>query len=245
MRTTHFKLLICSGDSFKAMRHAMAELSYEARMERGFVLTKDDPSRVEGKYYFIQTKKLKGIDRKTLKPIEEKHESLQVVAFTLDLKHGLVSVQGPRGGLNALFEALDAMPDVGVEFQDLKLNVKDYVFELQHAFNKNEIKNLRIKGYLFRENMVADVTGKLLDVRDGEKLAEKFAEQLEAARIVFKLPSGKCGLNINKRGTLSIADDAPTELFTYATEQLPRFHEADIETVEVRDPNAKQGKKAA
>lgn len=41
MITKHYKLLVCSGESFKAMRAAMAALNYEARMERGFVVQED------------------------------------------------------------------------------------------------------------------------------------------------------------------------------------------------------------
>ncbi len=243
MRSFHFKVLVSSGDSFKAMRDAMAQLNYEARMERGFILGENAPSRALGKYYYVKTNKTKSIDRKTLKPIEEKVESLAECKFDLDLKHGLVSVEERRGELNALFEALDAMPDVGVEFADLNVNLKDYVFELQHAFNKNEVRALRIKEYLARENMTCTGGFKVLDVREGEKLCEKFADQLEGITLSFKLPSGKCNFTVTKRGSLRFSDDAPQELIDYAREQLPRFHEAEVETAEIRDPVAAQRKR--
>lgn len=235
MRTIHYKQLICSGDSFKAARKAMSELTYEARMERGFVVQDAAPSLIVGKYYYVQTNKLKSIDRATLKVIEEKQETLQEVLFALDLKHGLVSVEGRRRGLSALFEALDAMPDVGLEFGDINLNLKDYVFELQHAFNKNEIRVIKVKDYLARENAIASPSFKIIDVREGEKLVEKWSDQAVAVKLDFKLPSGKASFGVQKRGTLTFTDDTPQELMDYARDQLPRFHEAEVETAEVRD----------
>lgn len=234
MRTIHYKQLICSGESFKAAAKAMRELTYEARMERGFVVEDDAPSFIRGKYYYTKMNTVKSIDRVTLKPIEEKSESLCEVLFTLDLRLGLVSVEGRRNGLSALYEALDALPDVGVEFQDLHLNLKDYVFELQHAFNKNEIRVIKVKDYLARENALASPSFKLVDVREGEKLVEKWSDQAVAVKLDFKLPSGKVSFGVQKRGTLSFTDDTPTELMDYAREQLPRFHEAEVETAEIR-----------
>ncbi len=234
MRTMHYKQLICSGDSFKKAREAMAALNYEARMERGFITQESGPSCIIGKYYYMKTNVVKSIDRKTLKPIEERGESLCEVLFTLDLRLGLVSVEGRRSGLNALYEALDALPDVSMEFQDLNLNLKDYVFELQHAFNKNEIRVIKVKDYIARENALASPSFKVLDVREGEKLVEKWADMAEAVKLDFKLPSGKVSFGVKKRGTLTFTDDSPQELIDYARDQLPRFHEAEVETAEVR-----------
>ncbi len=243
MRAFHYKILVSSGESFKAMRRAMDELAYEARMERGFILAAGDASNIDGKYYYVKTNKAKVIDRKTLKQVEEKSESLAECRFKLDLQHGLVGVEERRGELNALFEALDAMPDVGVDFADLNLNLKDLVFELQHAYNKNEIRSIRISQYLARENMTSSATFKILDVREGEKLCEKFAAQLEAVTISFKLPSGRCNFTVTKKGSLRFSDDAPQDLIDYARAQLPRFHEAEVETAEIRDPVAAQRKR--
>lgn len=229
------KQMICSGDSFKAMRKAMGELAYEARMERGFILTLDSPSVIEGTYYYKSSEKVEDIDPKTLKTVEGKRERLKKAPFKLDLKHGLAS-SPKRDGLSALFEACDAMPDVGLEFSDLTLNLKDYVFEMQHAFNKNEIRSLKIRDYLCRENLTCTGTFKVLDVREGEKLVEKFSEQLDGVTLSFKLPTGKCSFFIGKRGEMRAGEEAPEELLTYAYEQLPRFHEAEVETAEVRDP---------
>lgn len=234
MITKHFKILACSGESFAAMRKAMKELNYQPKMERGFVVTKDDTSFIEGRYIYMKSARLKQLNRETLVPIEPVNETLQEVRFTLDLKHGLASVQGPRGGFNVLFEALDSLPDVGVEFSDLNLNLKEYVSELQQAFNKNEIRALKLSDYITKENMLARATFKVLDVRDGESLTEKFQDQLAAVKLDFKLPTGKCNVSVSRRGTVSMSDDAPQEIIDYAREQLPRFHEAEIETVGVR-----------
>lgn len=248
------KILICSGDSFKAMRKAMSELTYEARMSsqpvagerassasghgfpsRGFIITLDSPSVIEGTYYYTATEKVEDIDKKTLKTVEGKRERLKKAAFKLDLKHGLAS-SPKRDGLSALFEACDAMPDVGLEFSDLTLNLKDYVFEMQHAFNKNEIRSIKIREYLCRENMTCTGTFKVLDVREGEKLVEKFSDQLDGVTLSFKLPSGKTQFTISRKGEIKASPETPQELLDYAYEQLPRFHEAEVETAEVRDP---------
>lgn len=229
------KILICSGDSFKAMRHTMGELVYEKRMERGFILTIDEPSKVAGNYYYMASEKVEDIDRATLKTVEGKRERLKKADFTLDLKRGL-AMSKKREGLSALFEACDAMPDVGLEFSDLNLDLKEYVFELQHAFNKNEIRSIKIREYLCRENLTCTGTFKVLDVREGEKLVEKFSDQLDGVTLSFKLPSGKVQFFVGKHGELRFSDDAPEEMITYATDQLQRFHEADVETAEVRDP---------
>ena len=121
--------------------------------------------------------------------------------------------------------------------------LKDLVFELQHAYNKNEIRSIRISQYLARENMTSSATFKILDVREGEKLCEKFAAQLEAVTISFKLPSGRCNFTVTKKGSLRFSDDAPQDLIDYARAQLPRFHEAEVETAEIRDPVAAQRKR--
>lgn len=194
---------------------------------------------VRGKLLYVKTRVVKSIDRSTLKPMEAKEETLQEVLFELDLQRGMVSVEGPRSGLNVLFEALDAMPGVAVEFSDLNLSLKDYVFEMQHAFNKNAIRVIKVKDYLARENVTGSPSFKLLDVQDGEKLVEKWNDQAEAVKLDFKLPSGRVSFGVKKRGTLSFTDDTPQELMDYARGQLPRFHEAEVETAEVRDPQKK------
>lgn len=233
MITRHYKQLICSGASFKAAREAMGQLTYEAKMERGFVIQDSGPSAIVGKYYYMKTKTLKSIDRATLKPVETKEETLQQVLFVLDLQRGMASVEGPRSGLNALYEALDAMPDVAVDFSDLNINLKDYVFEMQHAYHKSEIRVIKVKNYLARENCTATPSFKVLDVREGEKLVEKWSDQAEAVKLDFKLPSGRASFGVKKRGTLTFTDDTPQELMDYARDQLPRFHEAEVETVPV------------
>jgi hypothetical protein len=84
---------------------------------------------------------------------------------------------------------------------------------------------------------------KVLDVREGEKLCERFSDQLEGVTLSFKLPSGKCNLTVTKKGSLRFSDDAPQDLIDYARQQLPRFHEAEVETAEIRDPVAAQRKR--
>lgn len=244
MITKHFKILVCSGESFAAMRRALGEYTYQPRMERGFVVTKDEPSFIEGRYIYVKSARIKQLNRETLVPIDPVNETLQEVRFALDLKHGLVSVQGSRGGFNVLFEALDSLPYVCVEFGDLNLNLKEYVSELQQTFNKNEIRALKLSDYIAKENMLARATFKVLDVREGEKLTEKFQDQLAAVKLDFKLPTGKCNVTVSRRGSVSMSDDAPREIIDYARDQLPRFHEAEVETAEVRGGKSLEFKKA-
>ncbi len=59
MITKHFKILVCSGESFAAMRKALGQLAYQPRMERGFVVTKGEPSFIEGRYIYMKSARLK------------------------------------------------------------------------------------------------------------------------------------------------------------------------------------------
>ncbi len=244
MPSYHFKLIGSSQDSFRAMRKAMTGLPFDLRNRRGFVLDESaGQNRIKGKLYYLKTTNVKSINPKDLKPIETKAETLTECKFEVDQEHGLVASEDRRGELNVLFEQLDAMPDVHVNFEDLNLNLKDYVFELQSAFNKNEIRNVRIKDFQAREPMIGNASFKVLDTRESEKIVEKYAEQVEAVSVSFKLPDGRCNLTATKRGSLRFSDNAPDDLVRYARDLMPRFHEAEVETKEVLDPVAAKRKR--
>ena len=146
--------------------------------------------------------------------------------------------QARRGELNALQEALDAMPDVHVEFEELNLNLLALLFDVQRAYKKNVVKSLRLKDYLARENMLANATFKLIEPTEAEKLAEKFSDQLQAFTLTLKLPDGACALTVTKNGSVRASDDAPEDLLRFVKDLLPAHHEAEVETTEVRDPVA-------
>ncbi len=244
MPSFHFKLLGASQESFRAMRRAMSALPFDARGRRGFVLDEGaGQNSVKGKLYYIKTANVKQINPKDLKPVETKTETLTECRFEVDQQHGLVASQDRRGELNVLFEQLDAMPDVHVTFEDLNLNLKDYVFELQSAFNKNEIRALRIRDYQAREPMAGNASFKVLDARESEKIVEKYSDRLDSVTVSFKLPDGRCNLTATRRGSLRFSDNAPDELVRYARDCMPRFHEAEVETTEVMDPVAARRKR--
>jgi hypothetical protein len=247
MRALHYKLLVCGQPSFRVIRDTLPQLAYEAGMERGFLLAKESTqNRVKGRYIYTKVGKVVSIDADSLEPKEEPVESLVECRFELDQQKGLASVEQRRGELNALYEALDAIPDAHVAFEELNLNLAELMFEVQGAYKKNSVKSLRIKDYLAREHMLTSATFKVLEPTEGEKLVERFSDQIEAFTLTLKLPDGKCDLTVTKKGSVRASDDAPDELLLFVKDLLPRFHEAEVETVELADPIAahrKQKKK--
>lgn len=245
MLSNHYKLLVCGQPSFRAMHELLPQLAFAPGMERGFKLSDEttNVNRVRGRYLFTRQSKLVSIDPSTLDPKEETVESLVECRFELDQRKGLVGVEGRRGDLTPLFEALDAMPGVHVDFEELNINLTQYMFELQSAFKKNEVKALRIRDYLAREQMLTSASFKLLDKQDAEKLAEKFSDQLDAISLQLKLPDGACNITVTRKGSIRASDDAPDELLVFAKEILPRFHEAEVETTAAVDPVAARRKR--
>ncbi len=239
MRAFHYKLLVCAQPSFRSIRDTLPQLAYEAGMQRGFLLDKDsNQNRVAGRYVYTKVGKVVVLDPKTLQPKETPTESLAESRFELDQQKALVMCQARRGELNALQEALDAMPDVHVEFEELNLNLLALLFDVQRAYKKNVVKSLRLKDYLARENMLANATFKLIEPTEAEKLAEKFSDQLQAFTLTLKLPDGACALTVTKNGSVRASDDAPEDLLRFVKDLLPAHHEAEVETTEVRDPVA-------
>jgi hypothetical protein len=244
MRTLHYKWMVCGQPSFRAIRDTLPTLSYEAGMQRGFLLSKESTqNRVRGQYIYTKLGKLVKIDPESLQPKEEPTESLAECRFELDQQKGLAMVEQRRGELNALHEAVDAIPEAQIEFEDLNLNLLPLMLELQSAYKKNMIKTLRIHDYLARENMLANASFKVLEPQDGEKIAEKFADQLDAFTLTLKLPDGACALTVTRKGTVRASDDAPDELLLFVKDLLPRFHEAEVETAEAVDPIAARRKR--
>ncbi len=239
MRAFHYKLLVCAQPSFRSIRDTLPQLAYEAGMQRGFLLDKDsNQNRVAGRYVYTKVGKVVVLDPKTLQPKETPTESLAESKFEIDQQKALVMCEARRGELNALQEALDAMPDVHVEFEELNLNLLALLFDVQRAYKKNVVKSLRLKDYLARENMLANATFKLIEPTEAEKLAEKFSDQLQAFTLTLKLPDGACALTVTKNGSVRASDDAPEDLLRFVKDLLPAHHEAEIETTEVRDPVA-------
>lgn len=244
MRALHFKLLVCGQPSFRVIRDTLPQLAYEPGMERGFVISKESTqNRVKGRYIYTKVGKVVSIDADSLEPKEEPTESLAECRFELDQQKGLASVEQRRGELNALYEALDAIPNVHAAFEELNLNLAELLYEVQSAYKKNTIKAIRIKDYLAREQMLTSATFKVLEPSDGEKLVERFSDQMEAFTLTLKLPDGACALTVTKKGSVRAGDDAPDELLLFVKDLLPRFHEAEVETVEVADPIAAQRKR--
>lgn len=244
MRALHYKFMVCGQPSFRSIRDTLPQLAYEPGMQRGFLLSKEsNQNRLKGRYIYTKINKLVRIDADSLEPVEEAAETLAECRFELDQQKGLVMVEQRRGELNALYEAIDSIPDVTCEFEELNLNLVDLMFEVQGAYKKNTIKSLRIHDYLAREHMMTNASFKILEPQDGEKIAEKFADQLDAFTLTLKLPDGACALTVTRKGSVRASDDAPDELLLFVKDLLPRFHEAEVETAEVVDPVAAKRKR--
>ena len=244
MRALHYKLMSCGQPSFRVIRDALPQLSYEPGMARGFLLGKESNSnRVKGRYIYTRIGKVVHIDPESLEPKEEATESLAECRFEVDQQKGLAMVEQRRGEMTALYEALDSIPNASFEFEDLNLNLLDLMFEVQGAYKKNEVKTLRIREYLARENMLANASFKILEKQDAEKIAEKFSDQLDAFTLKLKLPDGAVELTVTRKGSVRMSDDAPDELLLYVKDLLPRFHEAEVETAQAMDPIAAKRKR--
>lgn len=246
MRAFHYKLMVCGQPSFRSVRDTLPQVAYEAGMQRGFLLDKDNSqNRVAGRYVYTKVGKAVTLDASTLQPKETPTETLAECKFELDQQKGLAMAQQRRGELNALHEALDAIPEVSVEFEDLNLNLTALMFDVQRAYKKNEVKSLRIKDYLARENMLANATFKLIEPQEAEKLAERFSDQLQAFTLTLKLPDGACALTVTRNGSVRASDDTPEDVLRFVKDLLPAHHEAEVETTEVRDPVAAKRKRKA
>lgn len=244
MRAFHYKMLVCGQPSFRTIAATLPQLAYEPGMQRGFLLDKDsNQNRVAGRYIYTKVGKAVVLDPKTLQPKETPTESLAEAKFEIDQQKALVMCQARRGELNALHEALDAMPDVNAEFEDLNLNLLGLLFDVQRAYKKNTVKSLRLKDYLARENMLANATFKVIEPTEAEKLAEKFSDQLQAFTLSLKLPDEALALTVTKNGSVRASDDAPDDLLRFVKDLLPAHHEAEVETTEVRDPVAARRKR--
>lgn len=244
MRAFHYKLMNCGQPSFRSVRDTLPQITWEAGSQRGFLLEKDNSqNRVAGRYVYTKVGKAVTLDAETLQPKETPTETLAECKFELDQQKGLAMAQQRRGELNALHEALDAIPEVSVEFSDLNLNLTGLMFDVQRAYKKNEVKSLRIKDYLARENMLANATFKLIEPQEAEKLAERFSDQLQAFTLTLKLPDGACALTVTRNGTVRASDDTPEDVLRFVKDLIPAHHEAEVETTEVRDPVAAKRKR--
>ena len=239
MRTFHYKLMVAGQLSFRLIKSTLPDLEYQPGAQRGFLMSKEtSQNRVKGKYIYTKIGKSVSIDPESLEPVENAIETLAMAHFELDQQKGLVRVEQRRGELNALYEALDAIPEAQVEFEELNLNLYEMAEEIAKNYKKNEVKTIRIKDYLARENMLANTTFKMLDPQDSWRIMEKFSDQLDAVTFTLKLPDGACSLKITRKGSVSASDDTPDELLLYVKDLIPSFHESEVETAEVVDPVA-------
>lgn len=239
MRICHYKLLIIGLPSWTALQAGIAGAQYTPGARSGFLPAKtDSKNAVSGRYVYTRVEARTHLDPETLEPVDEPVETLAVCHYAFDFTKGLAMVERTRAGFNALYECLDQLPDVHAEFEDLNLNLLDLMFELQGAYKKNMIKSLRISDYLARENMLTSTAFKLLEPLEGDKIAEKFSDQLDAFTLTLKLPDGIVSLTVTRRGTVRASDDCPDELLLLVKDLLPRFHEAEVETATVMDPKA-------
>lgn len=230
VKSEHYKLLIVSGDGFKRLREELVKYEWSEELGYGFKITENDTNRVRGTCVYRAPKKLKDFDPE--KGWEERYITVRsTFAFELNQTKGLVMVQGRRGDLGVLFGLLDAIPLLHIVFDELRLNLHDLMYEVQRAYKRNKVYAFKIADYLARENMLASASFKVLDEHDGEKIADKFSDQLDAFVLKLKLPDGPVSLRVSRKGSVSASDDTPDELMLFVRELIPRFHEAEVETV--------------
>lgn len=234
MRTTNYQIMVCGGSSFRSINETLEKLEYEAPMERGFLIAPEsNVNRIKGRFVHTIYGRTTSLDPDSLEEVSEQVESLAEVRFELDQKKGLVSVEGPRSGLGIVWEALETIPDVHTAFEDLRLNLKDLLFELQGAYKKHTVKSLKIRDYLAREHMLTSGSFKVLEPQDAEKIVEKYADQLDAFTLGLKLPDGAVAITVTRKGVVRASDDTPDEVLMFIKDLLPQFHEAEVETTEI------------
>lgn len=237
MKTFHYKLMVIGAPSWRVLCEALPTLAFEEGMQRGFVISPDGTkNRVSGRYIYTRIGKITEVDPKTAEHRDRALEHLDDVSFEMDFQKGLVCVLGARGGLKALYEAVDTVPDCNLEYEEINLNLLELMQEVQSAYKKNAIKSLRINDYLARENMLANASFKILEVQDGERIAEKFSDQLDSFTLTLKLPDGAASLTVKRKGTVTCSEDMPDDVLSFVKDLLPRFHESEVETAEVVDP---------
>ncbi len=237
MRTTHYKLLMIGGKAWERLKVELPKMPWSDELGYGFILRADNTAnRVRGTLVYRRMQNVKDLDVENMTPKDQAVQAHAEVRFELDFQKALVSVEGPRGGLAVLYEHIDSIPFCQVAFEDLDLNLRDLLFEVQGAYRKNMVKSLRIRNYLAREHMLATAGFKIVEASEAEKIAEKFSDQLEAFTLSLKLPDGACKLTVTRRGSVSASDDAPDELLLFVKDLLPRFDEPEVETAEVVDP---------
>ncbi len=243
MITKHFKIFVCGGASFRAIREALPTLEYKSGMKQGLLVHQltpsmfgEDVNTVRARYIFTVYGQTIELDPDSLEEYQQPTESLADARFELDQKKGLVSVEQRRGDFHPVYEMLESLPNVHVAFEDLNLNLRDLMFELQGAYKKNTVKTLRIKDYLARENMLASASFTVLEEQDAEKIAEEFDDQLEAFTLKLKLPDGACSITVTRKGSVRASQDMPDEVLEFVKDLIPQFHEAEVETTEVHSP---------
>lgn len=236
MTTTHVhKLMVIGGPSWSALIDALPQLTWNKGALRGFVLHTCDSKRVIGGYAWRKKIELETHDEETLQPTVTHKRVVAKTAFALDFQKGLIWADSVAG-MNALHEAMDEIPNVNVEFEQLNLNLAEMLEELQGAYKKQIVTGLKINDYLdSKQDLTASPMFKLLDPANEWKVIDKFKGQLGAIRSTIKLPDGASSLTIRRTGAVSYGEHIPEELMMFVRDILPRFHESEVETAEVVD----------
>lgn len=236
---THIhKLFIAGKHTQRLLVNALPQLHWQKGMNRGFSLHTCDAKKVIGAFAWRQKLELESHDEETLAPTVTSKTVVCKTAFTIDFNKGLVWAD-KAPGITQLYEALDSIPDATLQFDDLNLNLEELYSEFSGAYKKQQVTGLKLADYLAEKgDLLASPMFKLLDPAVEWKLIEKFSDQLKAIRATLKLPDGACSVTIHKGGKVQVGDTAPDELLMFLRDILPRFHEAEVETVAAEDPTS-------
>ncbi len=231
MKAYHFKKLICGNATRDVLLDSLHAGTWYKGADSGFSIGQYDKKILGGCYIWRETIQVDTIDEDTLEEIERPVRRLQKAHFILSFGKAYVRVE-KKAHFGILYDALDALKGVHLEFEAFQIDLEGMVSEIQSAYKKNYITGIGIKDYLAREQMITDATFKPLEVDVGEKVIEKFSDQIKSVKLQMKLPDGPCPLTVTRDGSVSMGDDAPDDLLMFVRDIMPRF---DVPDVEVAD----------
>lgn len=233
MKAYHFKKLICGNATRDVLLDFLHAGTWYKGADSGFSIGQFDKKILGGCYVWRETIAVETIDEDSLEVIEKGVRRLQKAHFILSFGESYVRVE-KKAHFGILFDALDALKGVHLEFEDYQIDLEGMVSEIQRAWKKNRIESIGIKNYLARENMMTDATFKMLEPT-GEKIIEKFDDQVSSVKLLLKLPDGDCPLTVTRDGSIRTSDDAPDDVLMFVRQIMPHHDVPDVETVEVAD----------
>lgn len=230
MKAYHFKKLICGNATRDVLLDSLHAGTWYKGADSGFSIGQFDKKILGGCYIWRETIQVSTVNEDTLEDMERAVRRLQKAHFILSFGEAYVRVE-KKAHFGILFDALDTLKGVHLEFEAFQIDLEGMVFEIQSAWKRNDIESIGIKDYLAREQMITDATFRPLEAMVGEKVIEKFGDQIKSVKLQMKLPDGPCPLTVTRDGSVSLGDDAPDELLMFVRQIMPRFDVPEVETV--------------